>query len=182
MTLERQPKETPLSEADFMRLFLRHESVLRCAARSMLSDWSIVDDCLQEAGITMWQKIDQLEDEDGFLPWARVIVRFKCRSAINSASRDRLVLSDDAIRLIARDLDSLDRESYESSMAALRGCLDRLPSHQRELVLAPYRSGELVEDIAERVGKTANALYKQLGRLRGKLSNCVQRTLATEAT
>lgn len=178
---DNSPTPAVISEADFMRLFVRHEPILRCVARGMLSDWSRVDDCLQEAGITMWQKIDQLENEDGFLPWARVIVRFKCHSAINAARRDRLVLSDEAIRLISADLDDIDREFYESSLAALRKCLEKLPSHQRDLVLTPYRRKELVEDIAGRTGKTVNALYKQLGRLRSRLSVCVQQTLQAES-
>jgi DNA-directed RNA polymerase specialized sigma24 family protein len=48
----------------------------------MLSDWNAVDDVLQEAGVTMWEKIGQLENAERFLPWARVIVRLKCHSAI----------------------------------------------------------------------------------------------------
>lgn len=175
-----QASNKDITEAEFIRLFIRHEPVLRCVARGMLSDWTTVDDCVQEAGITMWEKIDQLKNEEGFLPWAKVIVRFKCRSAINTKRRDRLVLSNEAVRLIAEDFEGVDREYYESALSALRKCMDKLNPHQQELVLTPYRRAELVEDIAERAGKTANALYKQLGRLRSKLSDCVQLTLQGE--
>lgn len=170
----------PVTEKDFMRLYLKHEPLLRCIARSMLSDWTKVDDCLQEAGITMWEKIDQLNDEEGFLPWAKVIVRFKCRSALNAMHRDRLILSDEAVRLIADEMDTVDREQYESTLAALRNCIERLQPHQRDLVLAPYRRSESIDSIAARVGKTANSLYKQIGRLRAKLSNCVHHALQLE--
>ena len=171
---------TSWNETDFMRLFLQNEPVLRCVARAMLSDWTMVDDVLQEAGITMWEKMSQLRDEAGFLPWAKVIVRFKCRSAINALRRDRLVLSDEAVRLIAEDLETLDRDYYESALAALKGCLSQLPHHQKELVLAPYCRAESLEQMADQIGKTANSLYKQLGRLRVKLSDCVALTLQAE--
>ena len=71
-----------LSEGDFMRLFVRHEPALRAYARSILHDWEAVDDALQEASVTMWEKLAQLGDESGFLPWAKVILRFKCLAAI----------------------------------------------------------------------------------------------------
>jgi len=68
----------PESEAEFLRLLLRHENALRAFARCLLPDWNAVDDVFQDASIVMWQKIDQLESSDGFLPWGKVIVRFHC--------------------------------------------------------------------------------------------------------
>ena len=44
----------PISEADSVRLFARHELALRNYARLILPDWSSVDDVLQDASITMW--------------------------------------------------------------------------------------------------------------------------------
>ncbi|WP_044302724.1 sigma factor, partial [Rhodopirellula sallentina] len=74
------PPPKTLSESDFMRLFVQHELALRAYARSILPTWNAVDDAIQEASVTMWQKFSQLDTEDGFLPWAKVIVRFKCLS------------------------------------------------------------------------------------------------------
>ena len=68
----------PESEAEFLRLLLHHENALRAFARCLLPHWDAVDDVLQDASIVMWQKIDQLENSDGFLPWGKVIVRFHC--------------------------------------------------------------------------------------------------------
>ena len=78
-SLSRNPKRTP--ETEFMRLFVQHEAVLRGYARSLLPDWNSVDDALQEASVTMWQKLGQLDSEQGFLPWAKVILRYKCLPA-----------------------------------------------------------------------------------------------------
>ena len=55
----------------FIRLFLQHENALRAYARSILPNWESVDDVLQEASMVMWEKLEQLENEEGFLPWAR---------------------------------------------------------------------------------------------------------------
>jgi RNA polymerase sigma-70 factor (ECF subfamily) len=67
-----------LTEADFMRLLFQHENALRAFARSLLPDWDAVDDVIQDASVIMWQKLGQLEEPEGFLPWGKVIVRFHC--------------------------------------------------------------------------------------------------------
>jgi RNA polymerase sigma-70 factor (ECF subfamily) len=54
----------------------------------------LVDEVIQEAPVTVCQRFDQLRDEPGFLPWAKVIVRFKCLSAIGKLGRDRHVFCD----------------------------------------------------------------------------------------
>ncbi len=48
---ELQP-ESALPEADFIRLFARHELELRNYAHLILPDWSYVDDALQDASVT----------------------------------------------------------------------------------------------------------------------------------
>ena len=57
MDVESDPFDapSPISEADFVRLFARHELALRNYARLILPDWSAVDDVLQDSTITMWE-------------------------------------------------------------------------------------------------------------------------------
>ena len=168
------------AEGDFMRLLMRHEPALRAFARSLLPGWDLVDEVIQEASLTLWHKFDQLEDEAGFLPWAKVIVRFKCLSAIQRLGRDRLVFSEGVLEMLADEAAGIDTEERAAEMKALRHCLDTFSTPHQELLLAPYSSGARVKAIAEQSGKSANALYKLLGRLREKLSECVHQSIARE--
>ena len=52
------------------------------------------DDVLQEASIVMWEKLDQLDDEDGFFPWGKTIIRFKCMNLMQKKKNERLVFSE----------------------------------------------------------------------------------------
>ena len=168
------------SEAEFMRLFVRHEPVLRAYARTLLPDWNVVDDALQEASVTMWEKRGQLESPSGFLPWAKVIVRFKCLSAIASSRRSRLLLSDEVLQRLAEEADALQAEELASIRIALSSCLEKFDVAQQELLLAPYSGSGRVQELAEQCGKSANTLYKLLGRLREKLADCVRGQLQME--
>ena len=86
---------------------------------------SLVDEVIQEASVTLWQKFDQLRDEAGFLPWAKVVVRFKCLSEIGKLRRDRQVFSEGVLEMLADEAEAFDVEERERSMRALRSCLDR---------------------------------------------------------
>ena len=168
----------PISEADFVRLFARHELALRNYARLILPDWNGVDDVLQDASITMWESRGQLRDESGFLPWGKVIVRHKCFNAVAKMRRDRLVLDKNVLELIAREEEAeADSEALVRIQHTLAECLGELSADRRELVLAPYRGAGAVKQIAEQGGKTPNSLYKIIGRLRARLSKCVEEKL-----
>ena len=169
-----------LTEGEFMRLFVKHEPALRAFARSILPDWNSVEDSLQEASVTMWEKLGQLRDEDGFLPWAKVILRFKCLSAIAVLRRDRCVLSDQVLELIADEAEAIDAEEIATIRRALNACLPRFSQPHQELLLAPYAGDGRVKQLAEQGRKSVNALYKLLGRLREKLAACIRGQLATE--
>lgn len=171
-----------LSEGEFMRLFVKHEPSLRAFARSILPDWNAVDDALQEASVTMWEKLSQLRDESGFLPWAKVILRFKCLSAIDAVRRDRYVLSDNVLNLIADEAEAIDAEELATIRKALNVCLNQFTEPHQELLLAPYAGDGKVKQLAEQGRNSANALYKLLGRLREKLAQCIRGQLEQEAS
>ena len=108
--MESSNPQKPVDQGAFMRLLMRHEPALRAFARSLLPTWDLVDEVIQEASLTLWEKFDQLESESGFLPWAKVIVRFKCLSAIGKLGRDRHVFSEGVLELLADEADSLGHD------------------------------------------------------------------------
>lgn len=164
-------------QSDFIRLFVRHERDLRVFARTLLPNWSAVDDVLQEASVVMWRKLDQLKKEEEFYFWARSIVRFEALRARRDAVRDRLVLSEETLELLANEAMPTTADDLEQERAALKCCLRKLTDEQRELVFAASMRDGSVKDLAEATSRTANSLYKLVGRLRAALRECVQREL-----
>jgi len=174
---DNQDKST-LMEADFMRLLLQHENALRAFARSLLPDWDAVDDVLQDASVIMWQKLGQLEDENGFLPWGKVIVRFHCYRFLEQKKRKGAVFSNELVAILADEAEQISEAEHSKRRHALESCLGKLSSPERELVLAPYLHHGRIKELAERGGTSANALYKKLARLRQRLRICVSKRLA----
>ena len=128
----------------------------------------------------MWQKLGQLHDEDGFLPWAKVILRFKCLSLLSAVRRHRHVLSDDVLQRIADEAEAMDAEEIAAIRVALNTCLSKFSKPHQELLLAPYAGDGRVQQLADEASKTVNSLYKMLGRLREKLAGCIRGQLQAE--
>lgn len=174
------PEPQPIAESDFLRLFVKSEEALRALARVLLPTWEAVDEVMQEASVVMWKKLGQLESADGFLPWAKVIVRFEALRLRRDHARDRHVFSDAVFELLAVESADVPEARWERERAALRDCLSQLKPPHRELVLAPYAGDGRVTRLAEQSGRSVNSLYKLLGRLREKLLQCVEAKLARE--
>lgn len=51
----------------------------------------------------MWRKLAQLESADGFLPWAKVIVRFEALRLRREHARDRQIFGDAVLELLANE-------------------------------------------------------------------------------
>lgn len=170
-----------LSEPDFLALLIKHEPALRGYARSLVPDWDLVDEALQEASVTMWKKRGQLESADGFVPWSKVILRFKCLRQLEKLRSRRPLLSDGMLQTLAERGESRSVLDSTARGRAFHTCFSQFSAEHRELLLAPHSSTHTVVELAERRKKSPNALYKLLGRLREQLAECIQHRVAAEA-
>lgn len=165
----------------FLRLFVKHPAALQCYARALLPTWAAVEDVLQEASVVMWRKLGQLESEDGFLPWAKTIVRFEALRAARKVARDRLVFSEDVLEQLAQEAEEVCEEERLHELETLRQCLGRLKPHHRDLMLTSAGGGVTVRHLAERAGYSANAFLQAsraaaavLAALRGAFAPAAQ--------
>jgi len=171
--------EFELTEQDFLRLLVKHEATLRAYARSIVPNWTLVDEAIQEASVVMWQKRDQLRDESGFAPWAKVILRFKCLRQIEKLRFERPILSDAIIATLTSRHEQQDRTIDEEKVSAFQQCFQKLSSEHQRLLLAPHTPNTSLAGIAKEKKRTANAVYKAMGRLRKKLSSCIRQRLVS---
>ena len=161
----------------FIRLFTRHEGSLRYFVRTLLPSWDDVDEVMQDVSIVAWTKFDQFDPQTDFARWAATIARYEVLNYRRTKARDRLIFDEELIQLLADECQEEFGKS-EQERRALDGCLDKLPAHQRELVLRVYSStGQKIKPIAEEISVSPNSLYKTLGRLRLILLRCIEDTL-----
>ena len=178
--MDDETSQYELSEQDFIALLIKFEPAFRAYARSLVPDWDLVDEALQEASVTMWQKRGQLESTDGFLPWARVILRFKCLRQVEKLRSQRSLLRDEVLAVLAERGERRSPDATAARSQSLNDCLRQVSAEHRELLLAPHRSTTSVVKLAEHRGKSPNALYKLLTKLRRQLADCIRLKMTVE--
>jgi RNA polymerase sigma-70 factor (ECF subfamily) len=86
------------------------------------------------------------------------------------------LLEGDLADELVRRRESL-RADLDRRLAYLADCLDKLPSHQRAVVVGYYYERQPVESLATTSGRTMEAIYKSLQRIRQALLECVTASL-----
>jgi RNA polymerase sigma-70 factor, ECF subfamily len=170
-----QPTDHPKHD-QFLRLYAEHEVALHTFVRSLLPTRQEASDVMQEVIVALWQGFGSAEE---FRPWAFGLARNQVRMHLRRRVRDRHVFDDELVNRLA-EMAVQQEPQHLSEREALEFCLQKLPCPQKELVLAAYTKGTRIDELANRRGQTAMALYKLLHRIRKALMECVERTRAME--
>jgi RNA polymerase sigma-70 factor (ECF subfamily) len=83
-------------------------------------------------------------------------------------------------RVAETAIEHADTLQLDARRDALAGCIDKLPPRERELLTQRYAEGATTQSTAAAVGRSVDAVYKSLAKLRQALFDCVTRTLARE--
>ncbi len=169
------PDEQQLHQR-FLRTFTVHESAIRAYVRRLVPLRADADDVMQEVAVVLWDKFAELADITGFRPWAFTVARYKVLSWLRDKGRDRLVLAEDVVEMLAEETVGEDSQ-LEKQRQALESCTDKLPSDQRSLLMRAYQAGASIQEIARSSGRTVAGFYQWLHRVRKILLDCVQQEI-----
>jgi RNA polymerase sigma-70 factor (ECF subfamily) len=174
--ISNQENDTPNPHETFLRLWMQHEPEMRAFVRSCCPKAQEVDDVMQEVSVAALRKFSTLDDHSAFGPWACLVARYELLTARRRFARDRLVLSEDVIALLA-DEGAQELPLRQRQLRALDRCVAKLPHERRELALAAYAKGTTIRKIAAELNRTEGSLYQLLARIRKELHRCMERTL-----
>lgn len=168
------PKE--LTSEDFGALYSAcHLDLLRYVL-TLLPDRSQAEDVVQEVARLLWQKRQDYDSAKPFLPWARGFARLEVLMVLRRQTVRGKYFSEQLVEQLAEERIA-NEEQLLAQREALAGCLQKLDEPSRELLTLRYGREVTVHQLAEQQGKSANALYLALHRIRQTLSDCVNRTL-----
>ena len=162
----------------FVRLLVEHEPRVRSFLRGLLPSWNDVDEVIQEASLVAWRKFDDFEQGTAFGGWLLTIARFEAMKHRRRIARTPLVFADDVWDLLAEE--SVDDETAQSFRQHLDRCLAKMHPEKRDVLLKVHSPGVVMREVALQSGKSEQAFYKVVQRLRASLVDCVSKAVATE--
>ncbi len=161
----------------FLEHFTRCDKRIRAYTYAIVHDRQVAEDVFQSTALVLWRKFDQFDPESDFLAWAFRVAYFEARGYLRAARRDRLRFNDDVLKTLADECS--ERYVQRSGRCeALRQCLRKLNTQDRQLVKDRYDGKQTVEKLAEHMGRAVQTLYNRLSRIRRQLFECVEKRLA----
>jgi RNA polymerase sigma-70 factor (ECF subfamily) len=152
------------SRKRLMALMTRHQRQIFAYIYTLVPDRHDAEDLLQETSLVVCEKFGEFRAGTDFVAWACQIAWWRIRYSRQKFARAKVVFDDVVLAAVAQTA----------------GCLKKLAPRDRELVLTRYEPGSGVAEAARRSGRSMDAAYKALNRLRKLLHDCVTNQLAHE--
>jgi RNA polymerase sigma-70 factor (ECF subfamily) len=169
----------PLTQEQFMRLFLGAERELLRYVMALVPNVSDARDVVQETAVALWRAIGKYDPAKPFVPWACRFALNEARLHLRTESRRRRLLEEDVAAMLEERRVEI-ASPLDARREHLRDCLGRLPEDQRRLVRGYYFDEVGIDALASSLGRGVEAVYKALQRARQGLQQCIERKLLTE--
>jgi RNA polymerase sigma-70 factor (ECF subfamily) len=178
--------ESPTSAAaavapqrEFVQFFSRHQRQIHAYIGSVLASPDDVEEVLQETSVVLWTKFNTFRQEESFLNWACGVARLQILKFYRTHRRRMLPLDEETMELLLAERTQFEPE-LSARQSALTECLTRLRVKDQQLVELCYQPKTRHRDVAVSLGRSIDALYHSLGRIRRWLHECIDRTIAAQ--
>lgn len=160
----------------FVSLLARHHSLVRGFIGTLLPNQTDAEDVFQQTCLVLWRKWALFDTQQSFSAWACGIAFYEVKNFQRTQSRDRHYFSDEILSLIMEQQSSSLSET-DRQKQALDDCIQKLDRDSQQLILDCYHSQRSIKDVADQSGRSSDAIYKKLSRLRLRLMDCMQQSL-----
>jgi RNA polymerase sigma-70 factor (ECF subfamily) len=165
----------------FLRLFLQNERRIYGYVLTLLPHRADADDVFQEASLVMWEKFDARHPPDEFAAWGCRIAYFKVLDFHKKGRRSRIQFRQDVLdRLAETATASAAALQLDERREALAGCIEKLSPRDRDLLARRMAAGATAASTAAAVGRSVEAVYKAVAKIRQALFDCASRALTRE--
>jgi RNA polymerase sigma-70 factor, ECF subfamily len=162
---------------EFVELFARAQQKLYVYILSLVFNATDAYDVLQDTNLALWQRFDDFEPGTDFLAWALAIARYRALRFRQHQKSRRETLDDDLLANLATEIAHKSETLQAERLRALEECLASLPAQDREIIQSRYEPAGSLRSLAQKIGRSENALSQALRRIRKTLAECTKRRL-----
>lgn len=159
------------------------ERLVPCQSRlyrfiaSLVPDRPDAEDLFQKTCLSAWNQRADFDPSRDLFPWLCGIARNHVRHHYRDRRGSPVRLAPDVVEQLA-DLRLAEEARDEDRQRALDDCLRGLPPKDRRILADYYGDRRPVRSLAAALGRSADAVFKSLQRLRAALFDCVEGKLS----
>lgn len=105
-------------------------------------------------------------------------MRNRCYELVRRQKFQTVLLDDAVLELVDGELEGRDAEGFDQQADALRDCLETLTQNAREIIRLRFFEGLRANQVAEKLSRKPDAVYKTLQRSYAALGECIRLKLA----
>lgn len=165
------------SHEEFVALFARHQRRVFAYIGTLLANTADAEEVMQETSIILWRKWSDFDASRDFVRWANGIAYREVLRYLREKKSPKLQFSEGLMAQIATEYEQQIAQQ-DARQDALTRCVSKLNGPDQDLVQQRYQNNISASDIAALLGRPAKSIYRSLERIRERLLECVQRTMA----
>jgi RNA polymerase sigma-70 factor (ECF subfamily) len=147
---------------------------LRGFVEAIVTDFTLVDDVIQETFLTVTRKSHEFRTGTNFWAWACTIARLKAVECSRRRRAAPLPLRDEVLDALCASPPEPEEEDLRHRLLAR--CLEELTPALRRIIELRYSQTLKPAEIARLVNRPTESVYVSLSRARRVLRECVARS------
>jgi RNA polymerase sigma-70 factor, ECF subfamily len=165
---------------EFIYLLTESQTSLKAYLLAALGSYDDAAEVLQRTNLVLWRNAKSFRAGADFMSWAVTLAKYEIMSFYRDRRRDRHVFSEELATLMLQTAAD-DLPNISERHTALRECVAQLPTTSREMIRLRYEDRKPIQQIAERLERTDNAIKSALLRIRKSLATCIRRRVGSGA-
>jgi RNA polymerase sigma factor (sigma-70 family) len=141
---------------------------------AIVRDHHVAEDVLQEVSMLAMEKHEQIRDTQMLPGWLRVTARYRSLKALEKRNRLPALMDVQLLDLMEPQWQAVDPLSMQESNKALHDCVAKLAPNAQKLVELRYGAGLTISEIAIKLGRKRDTLYKTFTRIHSALARCIK--------
>jgi RNA polymerase sigma-70 factor (ECF subfamily) len=164
-----------LDQNSVVQVLLRERMRIVASVVGILRDVHAADDIFQQVVLQALEGRQQFTERDHLVAWSLRAARHRALDHIQK--RGALCLDEAVLELLEGQWATVSHDELTTRVESLHRCMEKLPAPARRLLQLRYEDGLRCTAVAERLGRTVDAIYQNLSRVHRQLRECIEQRL-----
>lgn len=166
-----------MDNSDILCILMPERAKQVALAWSILRDAGQADDAYQDMLAKVFENESIFEGPNHLRDWSWKVLRNRCFELIRQQQYRPVLLDEAVLDLVDSELESRSVDDFDMRANALHACLDNLTQNAREIIRLRFFEGLRATQVAEKLGRKPDAVYKALQRSYAALAECIRQKL-----